>query len=141
MKKETPQQQARKEMELLFLNLRDKRRRVSEGPVKIIYPKRFHPGHFIIAALVPIDTETIHVVGSLCRAHKDYHYPPVIINSGGERRLRLIWRFPEVSARNGSELLQLARDIAKWAEDLFNRKAIVFPDSGIVATRLRLCIE
>ena len=136
---ESPRQRAKEEAERLFRALRRNHRK--EEPVRVIYPKRFHPGHFIIGVLIPIDDEPMRLSGLLSRAHAGYHYPPAIINSGGERRLRLIWRFPRVNPGDDGQLYRLASAIAAWAEDLLGRRAIIFPDSGIVATRAKLRIE
>lgn len=133
--------QARREAWRLFRDLRRRCNPQKEEAIRIVFPQRFPVGKGIVAALVPIDAETIQMVGNIARAHRGYHYPPALINSGGERRLRLIWRFPGVCSCDSRTLLQIATGIAAWAEDLFARKAIVFPDDGLVATRLRLRIE
>ena len=141
MKAHIDPSQAQREAWQLFRNLRRRCNPQKEEAVRIIFPQRFPSGKGIVAALVPIDSETIQMVGNVARAHRNYHYPPVLINSGGERRLRLIWRFPGVCSCDGRTLLQIATGIAAWAEDLFARKAIVSPDGGLVATRLKLRIE
>lgn len=132
---------ARKEANRLFRSLRLPVTSRKEA-IRIIYPQRFPRGEGIIAMLVPTgDGESLAKLNALSRAHVGYHYPPVIINSDGEQRVRIIWRFPKVCSCDGLKLFQLALIIAKWAEDLFVRKAIICPDGGLVAMRTRLCIE
>lgn len=132
---------ARKEANRLFRSLRLPVTSRKEA-IRIIYPQRFPRGEGIIAMLVPTgDGESLAKLNALSRAHVGYHYPPVIINSDGEQRVRIIWRFPKVCSCDGLKLFQLALIIAKWAEDLFVRKAIICPDGGLVAMRIRLCIE
>lgn len=132
--------QARKEANRLFRNLRLPVMARKEA-IRIIYPQRFPRGEGIIAMLVPTgDGESLAKLNALSRAHAGYHCPPAIINNGGDQRIRIVWRFPKVCSCDGLKLFQLALIIAKWAEDLFGRKAIICPDGGLVAMRIRLRI-
>ena len=132
--------EAQKEANQLFRNLRRKCPKREEA-VRVIYPRRFPLGECIVAVLAPIDIESMQIFGKFCRAHAHYRYPPVVTSDGYGRWLRLVWRFPEVSCHDATKLLQIAVKIAKWAEEMFARKAIVYPEDGIVATRIKLSLE
>lgn len=136
------QEAARQEAERLFESLRPKRCAETGDPIKVIFPRRFPAGGFIVAALIPVDTESIQTFSQISAAHARYHFPPVIINTADDgRRLRLIWRFREEVPGDNSKLLEIATAIARWAKDIFNRKAIVCPGDGVVAMRIKLSVE
>lgn len=132
---------AKQEAERLFWSLR----RVDAGDaIRVIYPRCFPRGECFIAALVPIDCETVRKVNDVSLVHMKYRYQPRITNGAHGRRLRLMWRFKEIlpdTVPKGDEItpLQAANEIARWIEEVFDRRAIVCSVKGLFASsRLQL---
>jgi len=116
---------------------------------KIVYPVRFRSGEFAVAALLPIDRETVKRFRFICEAHRGYHYPPTIISGADGRRLRLMWRFPLIKPPSDSSeekeraeryalLLHYAIVVMRWINDVFPHEAIVYSSSGIMDFKTRL---
>ena len=126
---------ARQEAEQLFKSFRSP---ILREVAKIVYPTRFRFGECVIAALLPIDRETVRRFAFICEAHRGYHYPPVVISGEDGRRLRLMWRFPMIRPSESIRLLQYATIVARWVNDVFHHQSIIYPAGGIMDVRIRL---
>ncbi|OGG77895.1 hypothetical protein A3A36_02360 [Candidatus Kaiserbacteria bacterium RIFCSPLOWO2_01_FULL_52_12b] len=131
---------ARWEAGRLFLRLRNKPQ--NEGVIKVFYAERFPRGECLVSIMWPInemdDANFKKVMGVVIAAYLKCHHSPVIVNSRRKTCLRTIYRFRGIRQGEKERLLRTAKELARWAESVFEMPATVSSVSGIVGLRWRM---
>lgn len=128
----------RRKAERLFLRLNHSAFPQQEGLITVSYAERFPLGQCIMAATIPINRQTLRTVIDMGVAHKEYHYPPAIINTRHGRCLRLMYRLRRIRPDENERLFTGAKDVAQWLEKRFGIPAIISPMRGLIGARWRL---